>query len=116
MIYLLYLGSDTKSKDFIDNIDKIIENINIFLEKKKIFEIFVFIDMLFKSFLINENFIFINELSKQQEDKINDIFLKFPSLIINNENNNSEENIYNLMNKFLDSIKSFIYLTQKCSN
>ena len=109
-LYLLFFSSDIDNKKFINNIENIINNINFFFENKRIFEIIVFTDLLFKSFLINNNIRYTNEISKEIIDKINDIFIKIPTLIFNKEIIDSNEKLEKLIHKFIELILSFTYL------
>ena len=103
-LYLLFFNSYIETKDFIDNVNKILDNIKNFGENKKILEVFVFIDLFFESFLFNDNIKYINEFTKINFDKINDIFFKLPSLVINEPDEKTE--IY--ANKFIELIIFFI--------
>ena len=108
-LYLLFLNSDLDSKVFTDNINKIIDNIKFYADNNKFFEMFIFIDVLLKSFLIAKNINYINEFCQNTIDKINNIFLEFPFIILNNENIDSEETVAKFLIKYIKLIIAFIY-------
>ena len=107
-LYLLNFNSDINYKYFINEIEKIIENIKYYSENKKVLEIFVFIDLFFNSFLFNKNIVFINEFKNNQIDNINEIFFQLPLFILNNEIN-EDDKIEIFIIKYIDSLLNFIY-------
>ena len=72
------------------------------------FEIFVFIDLFFNSFLFNDNIVFINEFNQNQFDKIYEIFFQLPLFILNNEIN-EDDKIEIFIIKYIDLLLNFIY-------
>ena len=107
-LYLLYFNSDINVKDFIDNNSKMIDNIKYYSENKKNYEMFIFIDLFFNSFLFNNNIIFINEFNQNQIDKINEIFFQVALDILNKEINDEEKTEIFII-KYLDLFLNFIY-------
>ena len=107
-LYLLYFNSDINVKDFIDNNSKMIDNIKYYSENKKNYEMFIFIDLFFNSFLFNNNIIFINEFNQNQIDKINEIFFQVALDILNKEINDEKKTEIFII-KYLDLFLNFIY-------
>ena len=112
-LYLLYINSDISFKNFIENIDKISEIISFFGKSKKVFEILIFTDILLKCFLTRNYIEYINDFNQINLDKIKEVFFSIPPIIIINEENDSDEKLEIIINKFIELIVNFIYSFNK---
>ena len=114
-LYLLSLEYDFDIIEYHNKLDLIINNIMFYyLENKMIIELILFGDILLKSILIDNKFKYINELSSEIIEKINNIYIQVSTILFQDENIIESDKI-NIIKKFIYQIIIFIReFNKKC--
>ena len=107
-IYLLSLEYDFNINEYKNKILLILNNMYHYYENKKIVELILFGDLLLKSILIDNKFEYIKEFNKDTISKINDIYIKTSTILVQRECINEQKN-KDMINKFIYQIIHFIH-------
>ena len=115
-LYLLSLKYEINRKEYNKKLYLVLNIMYHYFENKKILEIVIFGEILLKSILMDDKFIFINEFSRETIKKIRNIYKEISIILFQNTiNEHEKEKSFDILNKFLSQIFNFIYeFNKKC--